>query len=198
MDPAEHQITQLLQDWRRGDEAAPERLLPVVYSHLHRMAGNHMRGERGGHVLQTTALIHEAWMRLAGESGIDWQNRVHFFAVAAQTMRRILVDFARREKRAKRGGVHPHVELSEAAAVGEQDVDEVLALDEALTRLERVDARKVRVIELRFFGGMSVEEVAELLGVSSNTVIRDWSLARAWLRQELQAASARASYGDDG
>ena len=180
-----HQITQLLFRWREGDRQALDDLLPLVYNELHRLAGFYMRGERPSHTLQTSALVNEAYLRLAGAEHIQWQNRAHFFAIAAQVMRRILVDHARRRDKQKRGGAVQKVELDEAMLVSEQRAAEVVALDDALKSLAEIDPRKSQLVELRFFGGMSIEETAEVLQVSPGTVMRDWTLAKAWLRREI-------------
>jgi RNA polymerase sigma factor (TIGR02999 family) len=177
-------VTQLLAAWSAGDQAALEALTEVVHQELHRLAARYMAGERPGHILQATALVNEAYVRLVDWKDVRWQNRAHFFAMAAQIMRRVLVDVARTRDRAKRGRGQVHVSLSEAASVPATDVD-LVALDEALTSLEGLDARQSRVVELRFFGGLSLEETAHVLGVSVGTVRRDWRLARAWLYREL-------------
>jgi RNA polymerase sigma-70 factor, ECF subfamily len=178
-------ITQLLIAWGGGDRAALEKLAPHIQQELHRLASRYMAGERPGHVLQATALVNEAYLRLVDWQHVEWNNRAHFFGVAAQMMRRILVDFARSRGRAKRGRRAVEVTLSEAAYVPQMEQIDVLALDEALKDLEELDPRQSRVIELRFFGGLSLEETAEALRVSIATVRRDWSLARAWLFREL-------------
>jgi RNA polymerase sigma factor (TIGR02999 family) len=179
-------LTQLLAAWSAGDESALEALTPLVHDELHRLASRYMAGERPGHVLQATALVNEAYVRLVDWKGVRWQNRAHFFAMAAQIMRRILVDVARTRNRAKRGKGQLHVSVSEAADVpaGAAGID-LVALDDALDGLAALDARQSRVVELRFFGGLSLEESAHVLGVSVGTVRRDWSLARAWLHREL-------------
>jgi RNA polymerase sigma-70 factor, ECF subfamily len=181
-----HQITRLLQAWRDGDTTARDDLMTCVYGELHRLARGYMRRERPGHTLQTTALINEAYVRLMGQSRIDWQSRSQFFGVAAQFMRRILVDYARARQSAKRqpAGSAP-VPLDEAAVFAPERAPALIALDDALDRLATVDARKARVVELRYFGGLTVEETADLLDVSPVTVMRDWSLAKAWLQREL-------------
>jgi len=180
-----HEITDLLQAWREGDESALEKLTPQVYRELHRAAKGCMRGEREGHSMQTTALINELYLRLTDLKGISWQNRAHFFAVCARQMRRILTDQARARQSHKRGrGVIP-VSLEAVPLVSSRPQPELLAIDDALTALAKVDSRKSRVVELRFFGGLSVEETAEVLGVSPDTIVRDWKLARAWLLREL-------------
>ena len=184
------EISMLLKAWGNGDHAALDRLTPLVYAELHRMARRHMRTEREN-ALQTTALVHEAYLRLVDAKGLACANRAHFFALSAQIMRRILVDTARARVCAKRGGDAPALDHSEAINLDEiggsasQKSAEVLALDQALDELARVDARKARVIELRFFGGLSVEETAEVLQISPQSVMRDWKLARAWLVREL-------------
>ena len=186
------EITQLLSDWSAGDPAAFEQLLPLVYADLRRIAASYMYRERDGHVLQTTALLNEAYLRLVKGPQIDWRCRAHFFASAAQVMRQILVDYARRQNRSKRGGGCNDVSFDETTVATLAPSEEVLVLNDVLDRLAVFDPRKARVIEMRFFGGMSVEETAEVLGVSPNTVIRDWSLARAWLRRAMQTPSAGA------
>lgn len=183
--PSPPQITQLLAEWNRGDQAALERLLPLVYEELRRQAHQRMRGERAGHTLQTTALVHETFVRLVDSQNVRWQNRAHFFAVAAQLMRRVLVDYARSRQRLKRGGGALRVTLGAESAMSPQRSQELLALDEALAKLSATDPRKGQVVEFRLFGGLSNEEVAEVLKVSVNTVTRDWNLALAWLRREL-------------
>ncbi|MGO8985342.1 MAG: sigma-70 family RNA polymerase sigma factor [Terriglobales bacterium] len=179
------EITQLLHAWRGGDQLALERLTPVVYQELHRMARVYMSREREGHTLQTTALIHEVYLRLVKVKDVQWQDRAHFFAISAQLMRRILVDFARSHTYQKRGGGAQQVPLNEAFVMSPEPSVDVVALDEALARLGETDARKSKVVELRFFGGMTVEETAEVLGISPETVMRDWGVARAWLLREL-------------
>ena len=183
--PSSHNVTELLQDWSRGEREALDQLLPVVYNELHKQAARYLRRERAGHTLQPTALVNEAFLRLINQRDVRWQNRAHFFGLAAQLMRRILVDHARERLAAKRGGADIRLTLDEqVAAVGARDVD-LLALDEALTRLAALDVRQSRIVELRFFSGLNVEETAEVLGVSPATVKLDWSMAKAWLRREL-------------
>ena len=181
-------VTQLLVSWGGGDHAALEALTPLVHQELRRIAARCMAGERAGHILQATALVNEAYLRLIDWKDVQWQNRAHFFAVASQIMRRVLVDVARTRDREKRGGGQLHVSLSEAAGVADgplaRGVD-LIALDDALKSLETLSARQARVIELRFFGGLSLEEAAHVLDVSVGTVRRDWSLAQAWLFREL-------------
>jgi RNA polymerase sigma factor (TIGR02999 family) len=181
-----NEVTALLMAWRGGDEDALARLTPIVYDELHRLAGRYMRREHAGHPLQTTALINEAYIRLVGSSRVRWQNRTHFYAVAAQLMRRVLVDFARGRRYKKRGGDWHRVTLSEGIQVAAPDNPDLVAVDEALEQLGQLDPRKARVVELRFFGGLSLEETAEALNVSTDTVGRDWTAAKAWLTRELR------------
>jgi len=179
------QVSQLLRAWNEGDESALERLMPIVYDELHRMAHHYMAYQRPGHTLQSTALVNEVYLRLVDSEHANWQNRIHFFAVCARAMRRILVDWARSRQAMKRGGEVRPPQLGEALAVTEaQDVD-LIALDEALKSLAAVDPRRSQVVELHFFGGLDLEETAEVLKVSSDTVLRDWKLAKSWLRCEL-------------
>jgi RNA polymerase sigma factor (TIGR02999 family) len=179
------ETTLLLRAWAEGDRAALEQLTPRVYAELRRIAGYCMKNERPGRTLQTTALVHEAYLRLIDVKNVDWEHRVHFFAVSAQIMRRILVDGARERATAKRGGGMPRVNLDEIADASSGRGDELIALDAALKSLAELDPRKARIIELRFFGGLSVEETAAVLKVSQDTVMRDWRLARSWLLLEL-------------
>jgi len=189
--PASVEITGLIRAWGAGDRTALDRLTPLVYDELRRIARRHMRNQGGGHALQTTALVHEAYLHLM-DANANWQDRAHFFAASAQIMRRILIDLARAHHAQKRGGgVGPinhsaAVNLDELPSPSSDRSGELLALDEALTRLEQMDGRKAKVIELRFFGGLSVEEAAEVLKVSPQTVMRDWRLARVWLARELR------------
>ncbi|MBS1791365.1 MAG: sigma-70 family RNA polymerase sigma factor [Acidobacteria bacterium] len=178
-------ITKLLVDWRNGDQEALNQLMPLVYEELRRMANYYMRNERQGHTLQTSALVNEAYLRLVDHENIQWQNRSHFFGLAAQAMRRILVDHARSRNYQKRGGGAEQVSLDEAATLAEDRAAELIALDEALQELAKFDQRKSRIVEMRYFGGLSGEEVAEALGVSTATVSRDWETAKAWLLREL-------------
>jgi RNA polymerase sigma factor (TIGR02999 family) len=184
--PSSHNITQLLVAWSDGDQAALEQLTPLVYKELHRLARRYMAGERPGHLLQTSALVNEAYMRLIDWKNVHWQNRAHFFGVAAKLMRHILVDFAHSLQYAKRGGGLLRVSLAEAENVAEKSSADLIALDEALQMLATLDARQSQVVELRFFGGLGLEEIAEVLKVSVGTVRRDWSLAKAWLYNELK------------
>jgi len=178
------EVSELLQAWTNGDRGVLDRLTPIVYDELHRLARHYMKGERSGHSLQTTALVNEAYMRLVDYKGMQWQNRAHFFAVSAQVMRRILVDHARR-RNLKRGGGVPHVSLEDTAIVGGDRAADLIALDDAMNELAKLDTRKAEVVEMRFFGGLSVEETAEVLKVSPVTVMRDWRTAKAWLYREL-------------
>ncbi|HUE82831.1 MAG TPA: sigma-70 family RNA polymerase sigma factor [Pyrinomonadaceae bacterium] len=179
--PAPEEVSQLLRDWSNGDEAALDKVIPVVYQELRRLAHHYMRKERGDHTLQTTALVNEAYMRLADYKKMRWQSRVHFFAVSAQVMRRILVEHARSRNSAKRGGGGLKVSLDGIAVVSAGRSAEVIAVDEALTDLESWDQRKGKIVELRFFGGLSIEETAKVLKVSPTTVQREWRAAKAWL-----------------
>ena len=185
MSASPQDVTQLLVAWRNGDESARDELMPLVYQELHRLAQQYMSRERPGHTLQTSALVNEAFLRLVDQRDVQWQNRAHFFGIAGQMMRRILVDHARNRRYAKRGGGAAQVSLDEELIVSEERSAEVVALDEALGRLAAFDQRKSQVVELKFFGGLSIEETAEVLGVSPGTVMRDWTLARAWLRREM-------------
>lgn len=180
-----HEVTVLLRRLRDGDERAHDRLVPMIHAELRRIARAHLRHERPWHTLQATELAHEAYLRLVGGGRHEWRDRVHFFAVASGTMRRILIDHARKRSAARRGGGQAHVSLDEVAAPGGDRPDELVALDEALARLGALDPRQERIVELRFFGGLDLEETAAVLGVSTRTVKRDWSVARAWLRAEL-------------
>jgi len=180
------EVTLLLTALTRGDDAAASRLIPVVYAELRRLAESYMRRERVDHTLQATALVHEAYLKLIGQNSVNWQSRAHFFGVAAQLMRRILIDHARGHVRQKRGGEQKKVSLDEAFVSIEQQADELVAVDDSLNRLAKIDPRQARVVELRFFGGLSVEEAAEVLGVSPKTVKRDWSVAKAWLYADLK------------
>jgi len=189
MAPSPEELTQLLLDWGNGDAAALERLTPLVYEELRRLAHQHMNRERQGHTLQTSALVHEAYLRLIEQRDVRWQNRAHFFSIASRLMRRILVDHARAHRYAKRGGGAVRVSLDQAALVSQERAGELVALDEALTSLAAIDQRKSQVVELRFFGGMSVEETAAALGVSPITVKRDWSTAKAWLYRAIETGT---------
>ena len=186
-----HEVTQLLVAWNQGDQAALDALSPLINQELHRLAKRYMANERQGHLLQPTALVNEAWLRLIDWRNVEWQNRAHFFGLAAQIMRRILVDFARAQQSEKRGGDEIQVSLSEAADVAQERSAGLVVLDDALQTLEQLDPRQARVVELRYFAGLSLEETAEALKVSVGTVRRDWSLARAWLFRELSQKESR-------
>ncbi len=191
-EPSPRDITQMLIDWSNGDREALDRLIPVVYRELRRQAARHLRRERSGHTLQTTDLIHEAYLRLVDQNNVRWQNRTHFFAIAAQLMRRILVDHARRRHRAKRGGSAIALPLEEGLVVAAEKSDvNLLALDEALTRLAALDVRQSQIVELRCFSGLSIEETAAVLGVSLTTVKDDLNMAKAWLRREIGGGKAK-------
>jgi RNA polymerase sigma factor (TIGR02999 family) len=193
MDQQAIQVTELLKLWSQGDQGAIEKLIPLVYEELHRLAQRYMSGERPGHTLQTTALVNEAYVRLIDTAGVNWQGRRHFFAVCAQVMRRILVDWARERRALKRGSDMPALQLQEALAVVSQPGTDLVAVDDALKALAKVDPRKSQVVELRFFGGLSAKETAEVLKVSEETVLRDWKLAKSWLRRELSTGQAHGS-----
>jgi len=184
------EVTRLLQAWKAGDEGALERLMPLVYDELHRLARRHMAAEQTGHPLQTTALVHEVYLRLVDANTIDWQNRAHFYAICSRLMRRILIDFARSRNYQKRGPNFAHIQLEEAATISATVGSELLAVDEALKQLATIDTRKGEVVEMRFFGGLTVEEIAAALSVSPETVMRDWKLANAWLQRELSHAGS--------
>ena len=185
MTPAPNEVTQLLVAWSNGDSHARDALMPLVHDELRRLAHRYMRGERGNHTLQTSALVNEAYLRLIDQNDVHWQNRAHFFGIAAQMMRRILVDYARKRGYVKRGGNLQPVTLDRVMIVSPERAAEVVALDDALQSLAQFDQRKSQIIELRFFGGLSIEETAEVLGVSPGTVMRDWTFAKAWLRREI-------------
>jgi RNA polymerase sigma-70 factor, ECF subfamily len=183
-DAAGDDVSQLLRAWSQGDRGALDKLTPIVYNELRRLAGHYMKRERAGHSLQTTALVNEAYTLLVDYKRMQWQDRAHFFAVSAQLMRRILVEHARK-RNLKRGAGVQHVSLEDAAVLGARRSSDLVALDDAMNALARLDSRKVQVVELRFFGGLSVEETAEVLKISAVTVMRDWSTAKAWLYREL-------------
>lgn len=185
-----HEVTQLLLAWNQGDRTALERLIPMVHAELRRIARRYMRNERAGHTLQTTALINEAYLRLIDAQQVRWQNRAHFFGIAAQLMRRILVDFARERSYKKRGGGAHQVSFEETMVFSRERGEDLVALDEALSALTEFDERKGRVVEMRFFGGLSEKEIAEALAVSQETVRRDWRLAKSWLRRKLTETAA--------
>ena len=189
MTASQHQISQLLSRYGNGDQQALNQLMPLIYDELRRMAKRYMRGQPAGHTLQTTALIHEAYLKLANREDHEWQNRAHFFGVAAHAMRNILVDYARARQADKRGGEARAVSLDEAAMVSGDRAAEVVALDDALNTLAKLAPRQSRVVELRYFGGLSVEETAAVLKISAETVTRDWRMAKAWLLRELQRSN---------
>jgi RNA polymerase sigma-70 factor (ECF subfamily) len=185
MKESSHQITHLLIDWGKGDEQALEQLMPLVYDELRRMARSYMRKQPSGHTFQTTELIHEAYLKISAGKEKQWQNRAHFFGVAAKAMRHILVDYARSKSRVKRGGWQDRITFVEEAAISSGRSAQIVALDDALNELAALDERKVRVVEMKFFGGLTVEEIAGVLRVSPETVKRDWSFAQTWLLREL-------------
>ena len=185
---ASEQITQLLIDWSKGDEFALEQLMPLVYDELRRMARRYMRRQPSGHTFQTTELIHEAYLKLAKQEEPNWQNRAHFFGAAAQAMRHILVDYARSKNSKKRGGLAEKITLADNPVAAENRSEEIVALDDALKQLALLDERKSRVVEMKFFGGLNIEEIAEVLKLSPETVKRDWKFARTWLLRELAGA----------
>jgi RNA polymerase sigma factor (TIGR02999 family) len=193
--PSGPQLTQLLEAWRKGDSDAADKLVPLVYAELRRMAASKLRSERGGHTLQPTALVHEAWLRLMQQSESGWQNREQFFAIAAQAMRRILVDHARKRHASKRGDGDAPLDLDEVSRIVTVTLpdERLLALDEALERLAILDARQAKIIELRFFGGLSVEETASVLAISPTTVKREWATGRAWLFRTMHADPPRGT-----
>ena len=182
----QHEVTQLLARWTEGSDAALHALIPLVYDELHRLAHAYLLGERRDHTLNTTALIHEAYLQLRDVQALEWQSRAQFYGLAARIMRHILINYASRRKAQKRGGGRHPVALDDVALVAHERAEELLALDEALTRLEALDERQSRVVEYRFFGGLNIDETAEALGVSAATVSRDWTMARAWLNRELK------------
>jgi RNA polymerase sigma-70 factor (ECF subfamily) len=185
-------ITQLLERWSQGDEEALDQLMPLVYAELHRLAGAYLRRERGDHTLQPTALVNEAYLKLVRQRNIHWQNRAQFFGVAAQLMRRILVDHARANYADKRGGDRVNVSLKNIGAFGTQPTADILALHDVLNRLAEIDPDQSRIVELRFFGGLTIEEAAEVMEVSHSTVEREWKIAKAWLKRELTKSGNRS------
>jgi RNA polymerase sigma-70 factor (ECF subfamily) len=190
MHPSEADVTALLSEMAEGSDSAAQKLVPIVYEELKQLARRYMRRERADHTLQTTALVHEAYMKLVGQESVKWQGRSHFFGVAAQIMRRILTDHARRNLRLKRGGSQQVLPLDEAVAFTPEHSDQLLKLDEAMDRLAKLDPRQSRIVELRFFAGLTVGETAEFLGISPKTVKRDWAVARAWLHVEVGGSDA--------
>jgi RNA polymerase sigma factor (TIGR02999 family) len=189
--PSGQEVTALLREWSAGDRDALERLMPIVYAELHKLAASYLRSERGDHTLQPTALVNEAYLRIVGQRSVSWANRAHFFGIAAQMMRRVLVDHARKRHAAKRTPGSLYVGLAAPEVATADRPPEVLALDRALTELEKLDARQAQVVELRFFAGLSVEETAEVTGISTATVKREWRTARAFLRHEMGLQAAR-------
>ena len=192
---SDHAVTALLLDWGRGDQSALDRLMPLVYAELRRVAQNQLRSELPGHTLQPTALVHETYLRLVDQQRIQWRNRAQFFAVAAQLIRRILVDHARQRHAAKRGGMATRLQLDSSIASTAGDIVDAIALDTALKGLESLDPQQARVIELRFYGGLSIEETASALGISPATVNRDWVAAKAWLYRQLQDSTVQTENG---
>ena len=188
-----HDVTQLLIAWNDGDQAARDQLMSVVYEELHRVARRYMRNESPGHTLQTSALVNEAFIRLVDQKNVHWQNRAHFYSIAAQMMRRILVDYARRRNYAKRGGGARALSLDEGLIVSDERSAEVVAVHEALEELAKFDPRKSQIVELRFFGGLTIDETAGVLGVSPGTVMADWTVAKAWLRREISSGGVEVS-----
>jgi RNA polymerase sigma-70 factor, ECF subfamily len=186
MTPSSEEVTDLLNDWVNGDQEALNRLMPLVYDELHRLASRYLRYERVGHTLQTTALVHEAYLKLVDQKKANWNNRVQFFAAAAKVMRHVLVDYARSRKAAKRGGNYCRLSLDEAAISSQAKDADLLVLNEALDKLAAIDPQQSRVVELRVFGGLTVEDTAEALGISARTVKREWSMAKAWLHQQIK------------
>jgi len=184
------QVTQILCDIQEGDRSAAEKLFELLYDEFRELAGRYLRRERGDHTLEPTALVHEVYMKLVDQTRVHWQGKTHFFAVGAQAMRRILVDHARHHQRVKRGGGRQRIALDEQVALSPERDEDLLALDEALIKLAKVDARQATIVELRFFGGLTVAEVAEVLGVSKRTVESEWTMVRAWLRRELREDEA--------
>jgi len=187
--PSPHEVTRLLQDWSGGDEAALDKLLPLVQAELHRLAHHYMNRERADHTLQTTALINEAYLRLVGQD-ISWHSRAHFFGIAARLMRQILVDYARKRHYAKRGGDARHVSLDEAMTLAGERAAEMIALDGALNDLAAIAPQQSRIVELRFFGGLTVEETAEVMGLSADKVKREWAMAKTWLYHEIKGGAS--------
>ncbi len=183
------EVTRLLGQLSAGRREASEELAPLIYRELHKLAAACMRRERPGHTLQATALVHEAYMRLIGQQDVQWQNRSHFYGIAAQVMRRVLLDYARKHQAAKRGGPNQRVRIDEALLVSEEQLDVALSVDECLKRLEKIDARQSRLVELRFFAGLSVEQTAEVMEISTATVKREWQFAKAWLQREMGQTS---------
>ena len=193
--PPRQEVTQVLVDWNKGDQNAPDRLMPLVYEELRKLARNYLQRERSDHTLQATGLVHEAYLRLVDQDSMSWQNRAHFFAVAAQVMRRILVDHARSHRAEKRGGDREKIAFDEALAPSDEKAVDLIALDDALQDLGRFDPRQSRIVELRFFGGLTNEEIGEVLEISPRTIKREWRLAKAWLRREIKGEAPDAAIG---
>jgi len=191
-DELQHEVTQILHKWSDGDADAPARLMPLVYDELRRQARNYLARERGAHTLQPTALVHEAYLRLVDQTRVNWQNRAHFFGMAANMMRRVLIDYARAHATEKRGGAAIRLSVDDVQIPLEQRAAELIALDEALEELAKFDERKAKIVEMRFFGGLTDEEIAEVLGITTRTVWRDWKTARLWLFRELSDPPAGA------
>lgn len=185
----QHEVTQILHDWSGGDQKAPERLMPFVYDELRRLARTYLSRERGSHTLQPTALVHEAYVRLVDQTRVNWQNRAHFYGIASSMMRRVLIDHARANATEKRGGATIHLSLDDVQVPLEQRASDFVALDEALEKLAGFDERKCKIVEMRFFGGLQDQEIAEVLGVTTRTILRDWKKARLWLYRELNQKS---------
>ncbi len=196
MTPSSGEVTELLIRWSNGDRTALDRLMPLIYDELRRLARHYMRRERPGHTLQTTALVHEAYLKLVDQTKVRWHNRAHFFGIAANLMRQILVQHARRRHAAKRGGARSSVSLEDAVGLSEEPVVDLVALDQALIRLDALDPQKSRIVELRFFGGLTVDETAEVLGLSPRTVKRQWRVAKAWLYDQLRNADCGLRIGE--
>ncbi|MBC7796026.1 MAG: sigma-70 family RNA polymerase sigma factor [Pyrinomonadaceae bacterium] len=184
-----HEVTKLLVSWSDGDDAAFDKLFPLVYQNLRKQARSFLRRERSGHTLQTTALVHEAYLKLTDQNSVKWQNRAHFFAIAAQAMRRILLDYARQNIAEKRGGAAQKISLDDAENVSHSPDENLVALDEALNELHKIDVQQSRIVEMRYFGGLTVDETAEVLQISPRTVAREWAMARAWLYRNLNRVS---------
>ena len=189
------EVTQVLLEWNQGAEDAAERLMPLVYDELRQVARRYLQRERSDHTLQATGLVHEAYLRLVDQSSMTWENRAHFFSVAAQVMRRLLVDHARSRQTAKRGGAREKLEFNDALAVAEEPAVDLLALDDALQELVTFDARKSRIVELRFFGGLTTEEIGSVLAISPSTIRREWRIAKAWLRRKIMAGEPDGAIG---
>ena len=190
--PAAAEVTELLLAWNRGDDQVLQKLMPVVYGELHRLAERCMAGERQGRTLQASALVNEAYLKLVDIRQMQWKNRAHFFAMSAKLMRRILVDYARRRHYLKRGGGGQQVTFHDELSIGHGQTDEIIAIDDALKALETLDQRKARVVELRFFGGLTNEEIAESLNISTDTVMRDWKMAKVWLQRQIKKETVKA------